>query len=164
VALSLYLDDCAYSKDLARMLRDAGHTVTVPAEAGLTGEDGELHFLYARQNGCITVTKNPSHFIDLHNKVRIHPGIFLIYQDNDVTKDMSYGEIVLAIQALERAYGSTGTTLANDHHNLNDWRVRDTQPPVAPDAGPANAPPPAAAKTPAKSRTKGGKRKSGGGS
>jgi hypothetical protein len=40
LSLNLYLDDCAYAKRLAQMLRAAGHTVIIPADAGLARTRG----------------------------------------------------------------------------------------------------------------------------
>jgi predicted nuclease of predicted toxin-antitoxin system len=134
--LALYLDDCAASKRLAELLRGAGHTVVVPADIGLTGVDDDVHFAHARSQDRIVVTKNPADFIALHSDSSEHPGMFLIYQDNDPARDVSDQEIVLAIANLEATFGQT--PLSNQFHVLNQWRVRaDPTPP------PLSSPPPA---------------------
>lgn len=121
MALSLYLDDCANSDRLADLLRQAGHTVVRPADAGIRGSDDRTHFDYACRQGLILITKNPKDFLDLHDLMSTHPGIFAVYQDNDVTKDMTYGEIVAAIAKLEAAV-QHGYAIADQFHRLNDWR------------------------------------------
>jgi predicted nuclease of predicted toxin-antitoxin system len=118
----LYLDDCAYSKSLAAALATAGHTVTTPNQAGLSGEDDEIHFRYAVQHDLILLTRDPDDFIVLHEGNPRHPGLLLIRQDNDITRDMSDADVVAAIASLEAAYSQTGQTLANTWHELSRWR------------------------------------------
>jgi len=94
LSLNLYLDDCAYAKQLAEMLRAAGHTIVIPADVGLTGMSDALHFRYAAQHALVLLTKNPRDFVELHAANPAHAGILVIYQDNDPQRDMTYGEIV----------------------------------------------------------------------
>jgi hypothetical protein len=114
VALALYLDDCAFSHPLRTLLLAAGHRVTVPADAGLTGSDDEEHLSHAAQHGFIVLTKNPQDFLDLHDAWRAagrdHPGIFLVYQDNDVSRDMSDAAVVKAVANVEEVHGAGGIT------------------------------------------------------
>lgn len=121
MALCLSLDDCANSNLPARLFSEAGHTVVRPAEASIAWEDDEIHLAYAIQNGLVLVTKDPDDFHLLHDQPPNHPGIFGIYQDNNVTKDMSDAEIVAAIGRIESAIPS-GHPLAEAFHVLNDWR------------------------------------------
>jgi hypothetical protein len=121
VALDLYLDDCANSALLARLLQEAGHRVVRPADAGIAGEDDHVHFAYARTHGLILVTKNPEDFRELHEDDPVHPGIFAVYQDNDITKDMSDADIVTAIGKIEAAVAQ-GYPIASEFHSLNAWR------------------------------------------
>lgn len=114
----IYLDDCAYDKELVRRLQAAGHHVVTPAEAGITGRDDEVHFRYAVAQGLVLITKNPDDFLALHDKDPKHPGILLIYQDNNPDRDMSYGDIVRAIANLENA----GIALPGTVQVLNAWR------------------------------------------
>jgi predicted nuclease of predicted toxin-antitoxin system len=136
VPLALYLDDCAYSKKLVRLLTAAGHTVVVPAEAGLTGRDDAAHFAYACEHGLIVVTRNAADFHALHEQTLAraadHPGVFAVYQDNNPNRDMSYQEIVAAIGRLEATWSASGQSLGNNFHTLNAWRVPA---PPAPDPG-----------------------------
>jgi hypothetical protein len=121
VALNLYLDDCADSNLLVDLLRQAGHTVVRPRDAGITGEDDDVHLAYAVGHNLILVTKNPQDFRALHNQNPTHPGIFGVYQDNDVDKDMTDAEVVAAIGRIE-ATVPHGYPIAGEFHVLNDWR------------------------------------------
>jgi predicted nuclease of predicted toxin-antitoxin system len=79
VALNLYLDDCANSDILARLLTQAGHTVVRPADAGTACAADDVHFRYAQGHGLVLITKNPKDFHALHNQDQNHPGIFAVY-------------------------------------------------------------------------------------
>jgi predicted nuclease of predicted toxin-antitoxin system len=118
LSLLLYLDDCAYHKLLASSLRQAGHQVVHPAQAGISGEKDPVHFAYAKTHALVLITKNPKDFLDLHNYDANHAGILAIYQDNDVTRDMNHAEITQAIANLEAA----GVVLEGHFHVLNHWR------------------------------------------
>lgn len=120
--LSLYLDDCADDDTLEALLRQAGHQVSTPRIAGTTGAlDGE-HLEYAARCGCTLLTKDPDDFVDLHRRWqalhRTHAGILLIYEDKDVSKNMSRAQIVVAIDNLV----ASGVPITNEVHNLNQWR------------------------------------------
>jgi hypothetical protein len=114
----VYLDDCAYHKLLANMLRQAGHSVVFPAQAGIAKEKDSIHLDYARKNGFILLTKNPKDFFELRQDDSDHAGIFAIYQDNDPTRDMTHADVVRAIANLEKA----GVDIAGQFHILNHWR------------------------------------------
>ena len=114
----LYLDDCAYSKELLRLLTQAGHDVQVPADAGLTGAADPEHFRHARQEQRALVTKNPADFLALHRADPDHAGVLAIYQDNS-PRDMSDADIV---RALENVLRDSGIPLAGQFVNLNQWQ------------------------------------------
>ena len=120
MSLTLYLDDCAFSHELKRLLSEAGHDVAVPADAQppLTGADDDVHFAHARATGRVILTLNPRDFQDLHDQEPDHPGILAVYQDNNPAKDMSYRQIAQAIANLER----TGVTIAGGFWPLNIYR------------------------------------------
>jgi hypothetical protein len=124
VALALYLDDCAFSHPLRTLLLAAGHQVTVPADAGLTGRPDEEHLTFAARRGLIVLTRNPQDFLDLHDAWRAagrdHSGIFLVYQDNDVNRDMSDADIVRAVGNVEAVHGAGG--IANQVFSLNQYQ------------------------------------------
>lgn len=46
------------------------------------------------------MTFNPDDFRDLHLETSDHPGILAVYQDNDVTRDMTYADVLRAIRNL----------------------------------------------------------------
>ena len=114
----IYLDDCAYAKELVRLLESAGHQVTAPRQAGTTGRKDEAHFRYAADKGLVLLTKNPDDFLELHQNNSQHSGILVVYQDNDPDRDMNHFEIVRAIANLEQV----GVAFAGVCHVLNAWR------------------------------------------
>ena len=120
--LSLYLDDCADDDTLAVLLRQAGQQISTPRIAGTTGAADVEHLDYAAHHNCTLLTKDPDDFIDLHNQWqamnRTHSGILLIYEEKEVNKNMSRIQIVLAIDNLI----ASAIPIANEVHNLNQWR------------------------------------------
>jgi predicted nuclease of predicted toxin-antitoxin system len=118
LTLHLYLDDCAANQRIRRVLLTHGHQVVIPADVGLSGAADEVHFLYARAHSLVLVTLNPDDFVALHDRFPDHPGLFLIYRDNDVTRDMSEHEIARAIRNLL----ASGIPIAGTYHTLNHWR------------------------------------------
>ena len=104
MSLRLYLDDCAYSRRLCRLLRESGHDVQTPMEVtpSLSGVDDVTHFLHACSTGRVLLTLNAKDFKALHDQLSVHPGILAIHQDNDPTKDMRYADIVQAIANFEQ--------------------------------------------------------------
>lgn len=114
----IYLDDCAYDKELVRLLEEAGHQVVTPAQAGNTGQSDQVHFRYAAEHALRLLTKNPDDFAELHDVDSNHAGILLIYQDNDRDRDMTNAEIVRSIANLVAA----AVVLPGAVHVLNAWR------------------------------------------
>ena len=124
MTLALYLDDCAYSKPLRERLIAAGHRVIIPVDEGIREVDDHLHLAHVRREGLILLTKNPRDFVDLHDDLitrgESHPGIFLVYQDNDSTRDMTDSQIVRAIARVEEVFGEGG--LVDQLVSLNQFR------------------------------------------
>lgn len=120
MSLALYLDDCAFSYALKRLLVDAGHDVETPAdvEPPLTGADDRAHFDHACATSRAMLTFNARDFLGLHRETPEHPGILVVYKDNDLTRDMDYAAIVRAIANLE----STGVDVARGFWVLNVYR------------------------------------------
>ncbi len=110
MSLFIYLDDCAFSYRLRQLLVEAGHTVQVPTdvEPPLTGAKDHLHFDYARKTWQVILTYNPDDFLELHLQIPDHPGLLAVYQDNDPTRDMSYPDVVRAINNLQRIQPDLG--------------------------------------------------------
>ena len=124
MTLALYLDDCAFSYSLQERLIRAGHQVTIPVDVGMREVGDDEHLAYVVQHGLILLTKNPKDFVILHHELLAaggsHSGIFLVYQDNDTTRDMAPTEIVNAVAKVEEVHGPSG--LANQLLILNRYR------------------------------------------
>ncbi|MGH8010536.1 MAG: DUF5615 family PIN-like protein [Candidatus Binatia bacterium] len=120
--LALYLDDCADDDTLAALLCQAGHRVHTPRQAGISGALDSDHLAYAVRHGYTLLTKDPGDFLDLHTHWqtlnRAHSGILLIYEEKEVSKNMSRVQIVAAIENLL----ASGIAVANTIHILNQWR------------------------------------------
>ena len=120
--MRLYLDDDSADPLLARLLRNAGHDVELPHDAGLSGEADPVHLTHAITDGRVFLTKNYRDFEYLHNLIVVaqghHPGILVVRQDNDPKRDLTPGGIVRAIAKLEAA----GVPIADSYHILNHWR------------------------------------------
>lgn len=120
--LSLYLDDCADDDILAALLRRAGHHLHTPRSAGTSGVSDEEHLAYAARHGYTLLTKDPADFLDLHHHwramARTHSGILLVYEEKEVSKNMSRAQIVLSIDHLT----ASGIPIVNEIHTLNHWR------------------------------------------
>ncbi len=120
--LSIYLDDNFDADLLIVLLRNAGHTVISPRDVGTSRADDDVHLEFAAQNGYSLLTANIKHFENLHAdwqlQGRSHSGIFLVHYDGDMTKDMTFRDIVRAIGNLL----SSGVPIANELHRLNHWR------------------------------------------
>jgi hypothetical protein len=83
--------------------------------------EDDVDLAYAVKHGLVLVTKDPDDFHALHRKAPNHHGIFGVYQDNDVTRDMRAADIVTAIERIEDAV-QHGYPIAGEFHNLNLWR------------------------------------------
>jgi len=118
LGLRLYLDDSASSRLLRTLLVAADHEVTIPAAVGLSSARDDIHFTYALQRGLVLITKNPEDFEVLYGPEKQHPGVLLVYRDNDVTRDMTDYEIVRAIGNVE----ASGLPIQGAIHTLNHWR------------------------------------------
>lgn len=120
--LALYLDDCADDDTLATLLRRAGHHVHTPRVVGTSGVSDLDHLAYAARYGYTVLTKDPVDFLDLHTHWqtmnRAHSGILLIYEEQEVRKNLSRVQIVTAIENLL----ASGLSIPNKVHILNHWR------------------------------------------
>jgi hypothetical protein len=118
----IYLDDDSVDPLLIRLLRNAKHDVMVPADIGNAGSADAIHFLQAIRAGRPLLSRNRDDFLDLHELILEakghHPGVLMVCQDNDPTRDLKPGHIVRAIRNLLRA----GIPLGDEFHILNHWR------------------------------------------
>jgi predicted nuclease of predicted toxin-antitoxin system len=120
--MKLYLDDDTAEELLAKLLRKAGHDVHLPNEIGMMGQPDPVHLTRAIRDGRVCVTKNYDDYWLLHVLLMqgngSHPGIVVIRQENDPTRDLSSKGIVAAIRKLEAA----GVPIENEYIVLNHWR------------------------------------------
>jgi hypothetical protein len=120
--MRLYLDDDSIARPLIQMLRQAGHVVQVPSEAGLRGEDDSVHFLHSVRDRRVMVSHNHRDFTNLHNLIvesgGAHHGLFLIRKDDDRRRDMKPRDVVTAIARIE----SAGIRIPCEMIVLNHWR------------------------------------------
>jgi predicted nuclease of predicted toxin-antitoxin system len=120
--MRLYLDDDTASGLLARLLRQAGHDVQLPAEVGMVGKKDPVHLAHAVRADRVFLTKNYCDFRDLHDLALAlrgqHPGILVIRYDNDRKRDLKLGSIVRALANLQAA----NVVLVNGYFVLNQWR------------------------------------------
>jgi hypothetical protein len=119
--MRLYLDDDFIEKILVRMLKAAGHDLTIPADAGLSAADDPVHLTEAIGTGRILLTYNAKDFEKLHNLVIAsgghHPGVLVVRKDND-RRDMSPRAIVTALKRLV----ASGATIPDNFIALNQYR------------------------------------------
>ena len=120
--MNLYLDDDVAAPLLARLLRNAGHDVLTPTDAGLLGDDDSVHFRYAAMNGRTIITGNHDDFENLHELVidlgGHHPGVLAVRKDNDPNRDLKPAGIVRALRNLENA----NAPIADQFLVLNHYR------------------------------------------
>jgi hypothetical protein len=120
--MRLYLDDDAASALLTKLLRKSEHDVQIPADIGASGAPDPLHLTSSIADNRACLTKNHDDFWLLHNLIQLaqgrHPGIFVVRQDNDPTRDLTPKGIVRAIRKCEAA----GVPVENQFIILNQWR------------------------------------------
>ncbi len=117
MSLRLLMDEDSQARRLVELLRIASHDVLTNNEAGLNGKSDSSVLDYARRENRIMVTKNCKDFVDLHQDNPNHPGILLIYENKDYSKNQSRNDIVRAIANLE----AEKISLANQLIALNQW-------------------------------------------
>jgi predicted nuclease of predicted toxin-antitoxin system len=116
LTLQLLVDECIQARFLVDLLNQAGHAVLTVTDATLSGCADPVIFQFAIQANRVLLTSNCEDFVTLANGQR-HPGILLVYQNANSSKDMSYSEIVKAIENLE----STNLPLMDCCHVLNHY-------------------------------------------
>ncbi len=120
--MRLYLDDDTAQPLLAKLLRKAGHDVQMPGDIGTSGAPDPVHLMRAIQDDRVLVTKNHDDFWILHNLLKQargqHPGILVVRQDNDPSRDLTPKGIVTAIRKLE----TSGAPVGDEFIVLNHWR------------------------------------------
>jgi predicted nuclease of predicted toxin-antitoxin system len=117
LSLRLLIDEDAQDRVLVRLLLQAGHDLITVNEAGLMSQPDSSVFSYAIENNRIVLTFNCPDFEKLHQQTSNHPGIFVVYQEANPLKKMSFKQIVKAIANLEAA----NISLTNQFISLNHW-------------------------------------------
>ena len=122
MSLTIYLDDCSDDNRLIHSLTLAGHTAISPRSTDTKGwEDGD-HLRYAATHGYCLLTLNPADFRRLHRDWQERgctpSGIFVIYRDNNIRKDMNYTDIVRSIANVL----ASNLPIVNEIYTLNQWR------------------------------------------
>jgi len=120
--MRLYLDDDLDGPTLARVLRNAGHDVLRPPEAGISGADDVVHFTCAIRENRVTLTRNYRDFQNLHNLIMQaqghHTGILLVRRDDNSKRNMAPRDIARALQNLAAA----GLPIIDCCFELNPWQ------------------------------------------
>jgi hypothetical protein len=120
--MNLYLDDDIASTLLARLLRNAGHDVQLPADSALSGKPDAVHLTHAIVEQRVLLTRNYQDFEDLHLLVMQaqghHPGIMVVRRSNDKRTNLSPRDIVRAIRNFEVA----SVPAADEYIILNMWQ------------------------------------------
>ena len=120
--MRLYLDDNLTDRRVVAQLHRAGQTVVLPAEVGHAGASDAQHFVQAIRHTAALLTRNYKDFIELHDLIHTagghHPGLLLVYLENDPTRDMTPRSLAVAITRLEAA----AVPVADHVYVLNHWR------------------------------------------
>ena len=120
--MNIYLDDDMAAALLARLLRNDGHDVMLPADAGLSGDKDAVHFRHAALNGRTIITGNHDDYKVLHTLVvdlgGHHSGLLAVRKDNDPKRDLKPPGIVRALRNLENA----NAPIADQFIVLNHYR------------------------------------------
>ena len=120
--MRLYLDDNLTDRRVVAALRRVGHTVVLPSEVGRAGAPDARHFAEAIHHAAVLLTRNYQDFIDLHDLIVAaggsHPGLLLVYLENDPTRDLTPRGIAVAVSRLDAA----AVPLPGQVYVLNHWR------------------------------------------
>jgi predicted nuclease of predicted toxin-antitoxin system len=120
--MTIYLDEDIAAPLLARLLRNAGHDVQLPADVGMIGEEDPVAFTHAIQDNRVLLTHNYTDFENLHNLILAaagrHPGILVERFDNLPKHNLTPAAIIRALRNLL----ATGLPLTNRYEVLNRWQ------------------------------------------
>ena len=113
--MRLYLDEDLASRELIARLAEGNHEV-LPT---LRGELDADVWAYAQREKATVVTRNGPDFEALVGTTPAHAGLLVVYLDNDRRRDMTFGEIALAI---ERVTALAATEIEGHVLVLNAFR------------------------------------------
>jgi len=121
LAVRLLVDECSQANLLVTRLVAAGHDVQTALQAGVIGVRDDVVFATAIAHNRIVLTNNCLDFIAISDSLNAqgvqHPGVFLVFLQNNPNRDMTYDRIVQAIVNLEQ----TQVPLPNTYHSLNQY-------------------------------------------
>src|SRR5262245_24560202 len=105
--MRLYLDDDTAAPLLGTLLRNAGHNVRLPTDAGISGEDDAVHPTYAIRDARVLLTGNHRDFLNLHNllvqAMGHHPGILVVRREGKPKQELPPAGTVRAIGKIRTA-------------------------------------------------------------
>ena len=120
--MKLHIDDAAADPVLAKLLRLAGHDVSLPPDLGISGAKDPVHLIHAINARAALLSRDHDDFRRLHDLVMAagghHPGILMVRYDNDAARDLTPRGIVLAISKLV----ASGVPVADEFIMLTHWR------------------------------------------
>ena len=116
--MKLLLDEDSQGNVLVKLLITAGHDIETVTGAGLSGQDDANVLDYSRRTRRILLTRNGRDFIPLHHENNQHSGILIEHQDADFAKNMSYVQIVTAIDNLD----ASGWDMQGEIVGINAWQ------------------------------------------
>jgi hypothetical protein len=120
--MKIYLDDDSADALLAKLLRQSGHEVQLPVDAGIAGAKDPIHLIHAIQQQAALLSRNHDDFLRLHQLVIAssghHPGVLVVRFDNDKTRDLTQRGTALALEKLL----ASGSPIADNLYVLNHWR------------------------------------------
>lgn len=120
--MKIYVDEDLSDGVLVALLQKGGHDVETPAGAGRLGQSDPVQFTFAIHEQRVCLSANYDDYEELHLLIKEakgqHPGIMVVRQDNDPSRDLTPKGIVAAIRKLEAA----GVPIVNEYTILNHWR------------------------------------------
>lgn len=117
MSLKLLVDEDSQAKALVSLLKAAGHDVKTVAEVGAMAHSDAAVLALARKEKRALLTRNAADFRELHNSAPDHYGILVVCQSSDLSKNMTYADIVKAISNVE----SSKLDMAGQFVVLNAW-------------------------------------------
>lgn len=118
MSLELFVDEDTQAVVLVQKLREAGHDVLTVGEAGYSGRADPDVLAHAVDQQRVLLTRNCNDFRELHGTGILHAGIIAIYQHAEISKNLSYSDIVGALVNLE----ATGLSLSGQFLVLNQYK------------------------------------------
>ena len=103
MSLKLLIDEDCQDRLLVKLLRNAGHDVITVNEAGLMGKSDLVILERAKTEKRVLLTYNCDDFESLHEIDSNHLGILAVYQNANHLKNMSFKEIVRAVNNIEKS-------------------------------------------------------------